>query len=138
MIGEKIVCLKNVGLTQLNDANFTCQSLNASQILPRSKQEFDDLVPALLSLDLDSKDRNTVVSIGMYKANDGGWRTFANQSVTYFNWLPNEPDLVGNQNYSGLWIERASGTAGWADHSGSDELNVVCMKGRSQGENKGL
>ena len=135
MIGEKIVCLKNVGPVQLKDADSKCGSLNSHQVLPRTKQESDDLVPALLSLGLASKDENTLVSIGIHRTKDGGWHDYTDQLITYFNWLPNEPDLIGDRNHTGLWIDRASGAAGWADYSGTEELNVVCMKCQNKGKN---
>ena len=67
MIGDEINCLKNIGPLELTKATSYCQSLNASQILPRSRQESDDFVSALLSLDLASENGNTLVSIGIYK-----------------------------------------------------------------------
>ena len=134
MIGDEISCLKNVGSTQLKDANSKCQSLNANQILPRSRQESDDLVPALLSLGLASEDGNMLVSIGIYMTNEE-WRNSAGQLISYFNWLPDEPDNIGvNQDHAGFQIFGVNGTAGWASFSGAAELNVVCTKKAGQGE----
>ena len=138
MIGDEISCLKNVGFTQLKDANSKCQSLNANQILPRSRQESDDLVPALLSLGLASEDGNILVSIGVYMSNEG-WRNSTGQLISYFNWLPDEPENVGgNQDYAGFQINGVNGTAGWASYSGAAELNVICTKKAGQGENNRL
>ena len=106
--------------------------------MPRSRQESDDLILALLSLDLVSENGKTLVSIGIYSTKEGGWYDSESQLISYFDWLPNEPHLGGNQNHAGLRIDRASGTAGWAGHSGADELNVVCMKGERQGRVKRL
>ena len=135
MIGGEISCLKKFSPTQLNDASSKCQSLNASQVLPRSRRESDDLGLVLLSLDLPSEDGNALISLGIQnKTKEGGWYDSAGQLVSYFDWLPNEPDnLGGNQSYAGLRINKTSGTSGWADFSGSDKLNLVCMKPRSQG-----
>ena len=92
------------------------------------------MVSALLSLDLASENGKTLVSIGIYTTDKGGWFDSAGQLISYFDWLPNEPDnLGGNQSYAGLRINKTSGTSGWADYSGSDKLNLVCMKPRSQG-----
>ena len=138
MIGDEINCLKNVGRVKLSDATSHCQSLNASQILPRSKQENDDLVSALLSLDLvPSENDEILVSIGMYKKNEGKWYDSADQLIFYFNWLPDEPDDIGStQNYAGYSIIRVNETAGWVDYSGSNVLNVVCTNTAGQGKNK--
>ena len=134
MIGDEISCLKNVGFTQLKDANSKCQSLNANQILPRSRQESDDLVQALPSLGLASEDGNMLVSIGIYMTNEG-WRNSTGQIISYFNWLPDEPDNIdGNQNYAGFQINGVNGTARWADYSSTNQLNVVCTKTASQGK----
>ena len=137
MIGDEISCLKNVGQIQLKDATSHCQSLNSSEISPRSKQESDDLVLALQSLNLASKDGKTRnVSIGIYKTNEGLWYDSSGQPITYFNWLPNEPDnLDRSQSYAGLSIDIVHGSAGWADYSGSDKLNVVCTKRVGSGKN---
>ena len=91
----------------------------------------------MLSLDLASESENKLVSIGIQNTTkEGGWYDSEGQLVSYFDWLPNEPDnLGGKQNHAGMRIDRASGTAGWADYSGSEELNVVCTKRRSQGKN---
>ena len=135
MIGDEISCLKNVGFTQLKDANSKCQSLNANQILPRSRQESDDLVPALLSLGLASEDGNMLVSIGIYMTNEG-WRNSTGQIISYFNWLPDEPDNIGgNPKHAGFHIYGVNGTAGWAGYTDADELNVVCTKRTAKGEN---
>ena len=130
MIGDEISCLKNVGPIQLNDATTHCQSLNADQVLPRSRQETDDLVSALLSLDLG----NIPISIGIYKTNKGDWYDSAGQLISYFNWLPNEPDnFGGNQTYAGFRID-INGSSRWADYSSTDELNVVCTKKAGHGK----
>ena len=137
MIGQEIRCLKNVGFFELNKANSKCQSLNANQILPRNRQETDDFVSALLSLGLDSIDGNTLVSIGIHNTTtDGGWRDFTGQLITYFNWLPNEPDnLGGNQSYAGFQISGLNGI-GWADYSGMNKLNVICTRARGHSQGK--
>ena len=137
MIGNKISCVKDVGPIQLKEANSYCQFLNASQILPRNRQESDDLVSALLSLDLGSENNDILVSIDMYKTKEGIWYDFAGQRIPYFNWLPDEPnDLSIKLNYAGLQINRVNESFGWAEHSGTDELNVVCTK--TAGHGKGL
>ena len=74
MIGNEVNCLKKVGRFQLKEANTQCQSFNANQILPRSRQESDNLFSALLSLDLDSENGNTIVSIGIHKTKEEQWR----------------------------------------------------------------
>ena len=136
LIGDEISCLKNVGHIKLKNATSICQSLNASQILPRNIQEFNDLVSALLSLDLASEDGETLVSIGAYKSKQGLWHDSVGQNVSYINWLPNKPDnLGGNKNFVGF---RVDGIAGCADYSGSDELNVICTKVAGHGKNKSL
>ena len=136
MIGDEIKCLKNVGLFQLKDATPYCQSLNAYQILPRTRQESDDLVSALLSLDLVRHDRNIHVSLDLYKTKDGGWRDSAGKLISYFNWLPNQLDINGG-NYAGFHIYGVNQTVGWNDYNSNDKLNVVCTKrGERSGENK--
>ena len=136
MIGDEISCLKHVGQMQLNEATSYCQSLNAKQILPRSRQESDDLVSALLSLDLafeDGKTRN--VSIGIYRSKEGKWYDSEGQLISYFNWLPDEPDNIdGNQNFAGLQISGVNESARWADYSSTNQLNVVCTKIASRGK----
>ena len=137
MIGDEINCIKNIGRVQLNDAISHCKSLNANQILPRSKQEADDLVSALLSLDLaPSENGEILVTIGMVKTKEGLWYDSAGQLISYFNWLPNEPDDInGTQNYAGFSINGVNETARWADYSGTDVLNVVCTNKAAQGKN---
>ena len=138
MIGDEVSCLKNVGSKQLKEANSYCHLLNARQILPRSKQESDDLVPALLSMNLVSEGGKTVVSIDIYNSTEG-WYDSAGQLVSYFNWLQNEPDdLSGKQNYAGLLIDETNKSIGWADYSSTNELNVVCMKPTGNGKNNSL
>ena len=137
MIGDEISCLKNIGHIQLNDASSHCQSLNASQILPKSRQESDDLVSASLSLDLDSQNGKMLISIDIYKTKDGKWLDSTGKPISYFNWLPDEPDdLGGNKNYAGFWIGELNETARWADYSSTDQLNVVCTKSAGQGKIK--
>ena len=156
MIGDEINCLKNVGFVQLSEATSYCQSLNASQILPRNKKESDDLVSALLSLDLSSKDGETLVSIGIYKKNVVQWFDSEGQLLIFANWLPNKPDnpkknwlLTGShsheslntiqKNYAGFRLDGAANETGrWADYVGTDELNVVCTKTASHGKNISL
>ena len=131
MIGDETSCLKNVGLIQLNDATSHCQSVNANQILPRSRQESDDLVSALLSLDLAQE---YGVSIGIYRTTEG-WRDSAGQLISYFNWLLDEPgNLDENRNYAGFRVDGVNESAGWADYSNNDELNVVCAKKAGHGK----
>ena len=135
MIGNEISCLKNVGLIQLSNATSHCQSLNASQILPRNRQESDDLVSALLSMNLSSDSGKTFVSIGIHKTK-GIWNDIEGQPISYSNWLPGEPDWPSeNLNYAGFRIDEGNETARWADYSGSDKLNVVCTKIAGQGKN---
>ena len=135
MIGNEISCLKNVGLIQLSNATSHCQSLNASQILPRNRQESDDLVSALLSMNLSSDSGKTFVSIGIHKTK-GIWNDTVGQPISYSNWLPGEPDwLSENLNYAGFRIDEGNESARWADYSGSDKLNVVCTKIAGQGKN---
>ena len=135
MIGDEISCLKNVGLIQLSNATSHCQSLNASQILPRNRQESDDLVSALLSMNLSSDSGKTFVSIGIHKTK-GIWNDIVGQPIDYSYWLPGEPDFLSeNLNYAGFRIDEGNETARWADYSGSDKLNVVCTKIAGQGKN---
>ena len=138
MIGNEINCLKKGVPIQIRNATSYCQSLNASQILPKSKQESDDLVSALLSLGLDSiEDGSVLVSIDIYMSvKEKGWSDSTGQLISYFNWLPFEPKQQDiNQNYAGLRIDKVGETAGWADYSRTDFLNVVCTKrGQSQGK----
>ena len=135
MVGDEISCLKNVGLIQLSNATSHCQSLNASQILPRNRQESDDLVSALLSMNLSSDSGKTFVSIGIHKTK-GIWNDTVGQRISYFNWLPGEPDFLSeNLNYAGFRIDEGNERARWADYSGSDKLNVVCTKIAGQGKN---
>ena len=121
---------------QLNEATSYCQSLNANQILPRNKQESDDLVSALISLDLAFKDGKTRnVSIGIYRSKEGKWYDSEGQLISYFNWLPDEPDDIdGNENYAGFQISGLNASARWADHSSYNQLNVVCLKIASRGK----
>ena len=135
LIGNEINCLKKVGRFQLKEANTQCQSLNASQILPRNSQESDNLVSALLSLDLDSENGNLLVSIGIYQTKEEEWRDFTDQLISFFDWLPNEPDNYGeNENYAGLSINEISWTTHWKSYNGTNELNVVCTKRSGQGK----
>ena len=135
MVGDEISCLENVGLIQLSNATSHCQSLNASQILPRNRQESDDLVSALLSMNLSSDSGKTFVSIGIHKTK-GIWNDTVGQRISYFNWLPGEPDFLSeNLNYAGFRIDEGNESARWADYSGSDKLNVVCTKIAGQGKN---
>ena len=82
MVGNEISCLKNVGFIQLSNATSHCQSLNASQILPRNRQESDDLVSALLSMNLFSDSGKTLVSIGIHKIK-GIWYDIVDQPISY-------------------------------------------------------
>ena len=139
MIGNEVNCLKNVGPVQLSKATSSCQSLDANQILPRSKQESDNLVSALLSLNLSSKDGNTLVSIGMFKTKEG-WFDFEGQPITFFYWLPNEPEesKTNKKNYAGFRIDGVNEDSRWDDYIGTDELNVVCTKTASHGKTNSL
>ena len=85
LIGDEINCLKNVGLIQLKEATSYCKLFNANQILPRSRQESNDLIAALSSLDLDSQNNETLVSIDIYKTKEGEWHDSAGQPISYFN-----------------------------------------------------
>ena len=124
---------------QLNYGATHCESLNAKQILPRSRQESDDLVSALLSLNLDLENGNVRVSIDIHKTKEGEWHDSAGQPISYFNWLPDEPDdLSGNRNFAGFQIDKVNRSAKWADYSSADELNVVCTNIAGQGENNRL
>ena len=123
---------------KLIDATAHCKSLNANQILPRSRQESDDLVAALLSLDLDSEDGKTLVSIGIYKSKEGEWFDSEDQLISYFNWLPGQPDdLSGSKNYAGFRIDGINETVRWDEYNGNDELNIICTKTVSYGKNYG-
>ena len=135
MVGNEISCLKNVGLIQLSNATSHCQSLNASQILPRNGQETDDLVSALLSLNLDSENADMLISIDIYKTKEGEWHDSAGQPISYFNWLPGQLDnLSANLIYAGFWINGINESVGWAKFSGTNELNVVCTKRAGHGK----
>ena len=129
MVGNEISCLKNIGLIQLSNATSHCQSLHASQILPRNRQESDDLVSALLSLNLDSENADILISLDIYKTKEGEWHDSAGQLISYYNWLPDQIDyLTENLNYAGLRINGINKSVGWAKFSGTSELNVVCTK----------
>ena len=130
---------------QLNEANSYCQSLNANQILPRTIHESDDLVSALLSLDLASEDGKTLVSIGISMSKNGQWHDSTGQLVTYFNWLPDKPDSRWNstikefemkidQNYAGFRIDGVNDTGKWSDYNKTDQLNVVCKTTAGNGK----
>ena len=135
MVGNEISCLKNVGLIQLSNATSHCQSLNASQILPRNGQETDDLVSALISLNLDSEIADMLISIDIYKTKEGEWHDSAGQLISYYNWLPDQIDyLTENLNYAGLRINGVNKSVGWAKFSGTNELNVVCTKKAGHGK----
>ena len=135
MVGNEISCLKNVGLIQLSNATSHCQSLHASQILPRNRQESDDLVSALLSMNLSSDSGKTFVSIGIHKTK-GIWNDIVGQPISYSDWLPGRPGFLNeNLNYAGFRIDEGNESARWADYSGSDKLNVVCTKIAGQGKN---
>ena len=139
LIGDDIRCLKTVGLIQLNDASSHCQSLYASQILPRSRQESDDFVSALLSLDLTSQNGKKLVSVDIHKSKEGKWYDSAGKLVTFFNWLPHQPEnLGGNKTYAGFPIDGGNETSKWSDYKGTDELNVVCTKTAGHGKNNVL
>ena len=74
---------------------------------------------------------------GMYAALDKKWYDSEGKLISYFNWLPDEPDDIdGNQNYAGFKINGVNGTARWADYSSSHNLNIVCTKKSSHGKNK--
>ena len=135
MIGNEINCLKNVGPVQLSKATSSCQSLDANQILPRSKQESDDLVSALLSLDLSSENGKILVSIDMHRTKEG-WFDSAGQLINFFYWLPNEP--ADNLNYAGFRVDAVNETARWDDYNGNEELNLVCIKTAGHGKNNSI
>ena len=141
MIGDEINCLKNVGPLQLKEAKSYCNFFNSSQVLPRSRQESNDLVSALLSLDLSLEDGKVLVSIGIHKTMEGEWLDSAGQLSTgyHFNWLPNKPDnLGGNQSYAGFRVDGLDTTARWDTYNGTDELNVVCTKTAGHGKDYSL
>ena len=134
MVGNEISCLKNVGLIQLSNATSHCQSLNASQILPRNRQESDDLVSALLSMNLSSDSGKTFVSIGIHKTKEI-WNDIVGQPISYFNWLPDQLDSIyENLKYAGFRINATNESVGWAKFNGTFELNVVCTKRVGQGK----
>ena len=138
MVGDKIICLKKFGPIQLNNATSHCQSFNADQIIPRDRQESDDLVSALLSLKLSPEGGETLVSIGIHETKLG-WYDSAGQRVSYSNWLPDEPDNPdGYQNYAALRIDKPNDSVGWADYTGTYQLNVVCSKTAGHGKNNSL
>ena len=134
MVGNEISCLKNVGLIQLSNATSHCQSLNASQILPRNRQESDDLVSALLSMNLSSDSGKTFVSIGIHKTKEI-WNDIVGQPISYFNWLPDQLDSIyENLKYAGFRINTTNESVRWAKFNGTNELNVVCTKRVGQGK----
>ena len=124
MIADEIRCLKNVGLIQLNNATSYCQSLNADQTLPSTKKESDDLVSALLSLDLSSENDKTLVSNWLLNELESAHR----------NYTGYETETVKG-NYAGFRIDTVNRNAEWADYSGSDELSIVCTKRVGHGKN---
>ena len=76
-----------------------------------------------------------LVSIGIHKTKEG-WYDSTGQLISFFYWLPNEPDgLDENQKYAGFRIDGVNGTARWEDFNGNDELNVVCTKTTNNGKN---
>ena len=135
MIGDDINCLKNFGSVQLSQATSYCQSLNVSQILPRNRKESDDLVSALLSLNLDSENADILISLDIYKTKEGEWHDSAGQPIAYFNWLLDQLEYFSdNLNYAGLRINRTNESAGWAKYNSTNELNVVCTKRAGHGK----
>ena len=97
------------------------------------------MVSALLSLDLASENGKTLVPVGIYTTKRGGWYDSASQLISYFDWLPNEPNIVANLTNAALQIDKASGTAGWIGYNADEELkliHLVCIKGESQGKHK--
>ena len=145
MIGDEISCLRNFGPLQLNDAATHCESLNANQILPKSRQESDDLVSALLSLNLKSENTDILVSLDIHKTKKGEWHDSAGQPISYFNWLLPQGEYVTKGEYVDLTSEKYSNYAGfrfneikenigWAKFNGTNELNVVCTKRAGHGE----
>ena len=86
-------------------------------------------------MNLSSDSGKTFVSIGIHKTK-GIWNDTVGQRISYFNWLPGEPDFLSeNLNYAGFRIDEGNESARWADYSGSDKLNVVCTKIAGQGKN---
>ena len=135
MIGDEINCLKKLGPIQLNYANTHCQSLNANQVLPRSRQESDDLISALLPLNLHSENASIVISIDIHKTKEGKWHDSAGQPISYFNWLPDQLDSSSeNLNYAGFRINGINESIGWAKYGSTNELNVVCTKRAAHGK----
>ena len=95
------------------------------------------MVSALLSLNLGLEKDYLLVSIGMYKTKEGLWYDSVGQRVSYFNWLPDQPDdLIGNQNFAGFRIDGFNENVGWEDYNGTYKLNVVCTKTAGHGKNK--
>ena len=92
----------------------------------------------MLSLDLASENGKTLVSLGIYTTKRGGWYDSAGQLISYFDWLPNEPDIASNLTHAALRIDKASGTAGWAGYNAAvlKTVHLVCTKGESQGKPK--
>ena len=89
-------------------------------------------------MNLSSAGGKMLVSIGIHNSTEG-WHDSAGQLVSYFNWLPDEPDdLSGKQNYAGLLIDSTNDSAGWADFSSTDELTVICTKTAGQGKKNSL
>ena len=120
---------------QLNDANAHCKSNNATQILPRSRQESDDLISALLLLNIDSENADILVSIDIYKTKEGEWHDSTGQPISYFNWLPDQPDYLSkNLNYAVFRINEVNENVGWAAHSSTKKLDVVCTKRTGHGK----
>ena len=120
---------------KLNDATTHCESLNANQVLPRSRQESDDLTSALLSLNLDLEKADILVSIDIHKTKEGEWHDSAGQPISYFNWLPDQlDDLSENLNYAGFRINGINESVGWAKFSDTNKLNVVCTKKAGHGK----
>ena len=135
MIGDEINCLKNFDPIQLNDATTHCKSLKASQVLPRSRQESDDLTSALLSLNLDLEKADILVSIDIHKTKEGEWHNSAGLPISYFNWSPDQLDSINeNLNYAGFRISVAKESVWWAKFNGTNELSVVCMKRAGHGK----
>ena len=97
------------------------------------------MVSALLSLSLDLENGQILVSIGIYKTKEGEWHDSAGQPISYFNWLPGQPeDLSGNKTYAGFRIDGVHEKSGWADYKGTYKLNVVCTKTTGHGKNNSL
>ena len=73
------------------------------------------------------------------------WYDYTGQLISWFYWLPNEPDInymkppgtYAPKNYAGFRVDGVNETGKWDDYIATDELNIVCTKTAGNGKNYG-